>query len=182
MRIIPLAPSIRRSRLKRPCISNVEYYWWDCYSAFEEAGKLPNWEKYGWSRSNNPYYSKTTGAPRGAGARDALHIAMASIVVWDECRDGTQTTAVQPVNALQWTWSKKSRAWLGPNPLNQHHQKAICKFISLTLADTSACALSLQHLLPAPFCTLRGTTAQSLQRMLIAGIFRASNTVSANPD
>jgi len=103
--------------LTDPCISNQEVYWFDCYSASQEAG-FPNaaWGDYGWSGPAPHSYSKTAapGALSGTSGRDPYHIDVASILIWDECDGGRLQSKMLPSNRVEWTWDKKAKVWSGP--------------------------------------------------------------------
>jgi hypothetical protein len=93
------------------CILSRWIFWWDCFSASEEAPWWdPNWKDYGWSQ-NGLSYSKT--AQGGGWWRDASHLAMSSVVVYTFCYNGRIAVGYEqssPVE-LYWTWNSRASAW-----------------------------------------------------------------------
>lgn len=106
-------PPFRSEFMSSPCIIQPEIYWYDCYSASEEAGWWnPNWIEYGWSGPGSFLYIKR--AQPSPSLRDPYNIVMMSIYVWDECHNGRVVTSVGVANVLNWVWDKKANQWFGP--------------------------------------------------------------------
>lgn len=100
-----------------PCVFDPEIYWWDCYSASDEGGLSWNWGDYGWSGPGSYNYQKTA-IPNPWSLRDPYHLAMMSIYVWDECKDGKRYTEWN-ASSQQFTWDKSAKQWTGPAPINK---------------------------------------------------------------
>ena len=116
----------------RGCVDSYTVYWWDCYSAHDEAGFLnqaflgANFKDYGWSRGGSfggspgeDSYSKVAapGIWAWTGAGDPYHIAMKASVIYFYCGpDGFKHVRLRFGDEIQWAWDKQKEGWQGPVP------------------------------------------------------------------
>lgn len=93
------------------------YIWWDCYSSAEEGGKFAGDMNYGWSFSGSKY-SKTASPSVWSyfTGWDPYHIAIYSIVVYEQCMNGKLQTQVNgSLDTLLFTWNDDNwPQWTGP--------------------------------------------------------------------
>lgn len=101
---------------------NSTYFWWDCYSSGAEAGLLhfpPSGDlRYGWSQGDRAYFKVATPSSLSFLGQffgfDPYHLAVASIVMYEQCVNGQAQTLETFSNTLEFTWSISSQHWTGP--------------------------------------------------------------------
>jgi hypothetical protein len=103
----------RADIIKHGCVYQVYQYWWDCYTAQQEAGFLriaagADFHLYGYSLGGTTY-SKTAQPGFLAslfGVGDPYHLAMDALAIYVYCGDdGYKHARLQAGgNELWWTW------------------------------------------------------------------------------
>ncbi len=96
-----------------------QYFWWDCYRGVAEGG-LDRRGDFGWSEGDVNYFRTVTPSNWSpittvVTSADPYHLAVHSIVIYDQCINGMAVTRITAAsNALQFTWSSWHQAWTGP--------------------------------------------------------------------
>jgi RHS repeat-associated protein len=100
------------------CASLITYYWWDCFSAHEEARAhgASDWTDWGWSGGSSSY--NKTASPgwynRWIDPSDASHLMMNVLLVYSICENGALRIRSSAGPWGLFTWDYSSDQWLVP--------------------------------------------------------------------
>jgi RHS repeat-associated protein len=98
----------------------VTYFWWDCFSAQQEAGyswwhgDKEAWKQYGWSTGGATATGDHVGGKGswfGFDPADSMDWAWRAIVVYVRCENGRMHARGKLSNTLDFTWITDANAW-----------------------------------------------------------------------
>ena len=111
----------------RGCVTSYVIYWWDCYTAHDEAGFWnqalfgADFRDYGWSQGSSfgsspggDGYAKqaSPGIWAWTGAGDPYRIAMQAAAIFFYCgKDCRKHVRLVYSDQIQWKWNETDRSW-----------------------------------------------------------------------